>query len=122
MPKWDYLTKVCLYPTFELSAFPAFFSYPLDRVIRTRFEYLEKVKRTPTQLLALDVVLRYGDRDFAIHVARDEDNGAAFLEFVGSRNKPNSGTKGKEAKKRSANRQPVRRKPPTSEGSSEREL
>ena len=82
VPKWEYLCKVCTQATFELSTFPAYFSYPLDRVIKTRYEYLLKEKRIPTQFLALDVVLRYGDRDFAIQVARDTDGGASFLQFA----------------------------------------
>ena len=82
VPKWEYLCTVSTQATFELSAFPAYFSYPLDRRIKARFSYLQQVKRVPTQILALDVVLRYGDRDFATQVARDTDDGAAFLEFI----------------------------------------
>ena len=80
-PKWEFLTSVSLYPAFELSAFPAYFSYPLDRVIKTRYEYLQFVKKTPTQLLALDLVLRYGDKDFSERVAKDTDRGASFAKF-----------------------------------------
>jgi mTERF len=80
-PKWEYLARVCLYPSFELSAFPAYFSYPLDRVIKTRYEYLQFVKKSPTQLLALDLVVRYGDKDFAERVAKDTDGGVAFSKF-----------------------------------------
>lgn len=43
------------------------------------------MKRTPTQLLALDVVLRYGDKDFAGQVAKDDDRGVAFAAFVDGR-------------------------------------
>jgi hypothetical protein len=68
--------------SFELSTFPAYFSYPLDRVIKTRYEYLVNVKRIPTQFLALDVVLRYGNVDFATQVARDTDGGALFQKFA----------------------------------------
>jgi hypothetical protein len=78
---------VCLFPSFELSTFPAYFSYPLDRVIKARYEYLYEVKRTPTQLLALDVVLRYGDKDFAGQVANDDDRGVAFAAFLEGRKK-----------------------------------
>jgi hypothetical protein len=81
-PKWEYLSRVCLYPSFELSAFPAYFSYPLDRVIKTRYEYLQFVKKSPTQLLALDLVVRYGDKDFAERVAKDTDGGVAFSKFA----------------------------------------
>lgn len=81
-PKWNYLSKVCLYPSFELSTFPAYFSYPLDRVIKTRYEYLQVMKEAPTQLLALDLVVRYGDKDFAEKVAKDVDGGKTFSRFA----------------------------------------
>lgn len=41
----------------------------------------------PSQFLQLDVVLRYGDVDFAIRVARDDDGGASFRRFVDGRKK-----------------------------------
>jgi len=82
VPKWQYLCQVYTQGSFELSAFPAYFSYPLDKRIKTRYQYLQQVKGVPTQLLALDKVLRYGDREFATRVARDTDEGAAFLEFA----------------------------------------
>ena len=31
---------------------------------------------------SLDLVLRYGDRDFAVKVAKDDDDGAAFFDFM----------------------------------------
>lgn len=80
-PKWDFLQKVCVDPRFEVTRFPAYFSYPLDRVIRTRFEYLQNEKNIPTALLSLDEVLRFGDKDFAVKVARDDDGGLAFAAF-----------------------------------------
>mmetsp|Transcript_5543 Transcript_5543/g.6439 ORF Transcript_5543/g.6439 Transcript_5543/m.6439 type:complete len:631 (+) Transcript_5543:51-1943(+) len=81
-PKWTFLSEVCLYPSFELSTFPAYFSYPIDRVTKTRYEYLRYVKKIPTELLALDFVLRYGDDDFAKVVAKDKDGGNKFATFV----------------------------------------
>ena len=96
VPKWEYLRKVCTQATFELSTFPAYFSYPLDRVIKTRYEYLLMEKRIPTQFVALDVVLRYGDRDFATQVARDTDGGAALLQFA-ERRKNSQGVRRKRA-------------------------
>lgn len=97
VPKWEYLCTVCTQGTFELSAFPAYFSYPLDKRIKTRYQYLQKVKRIPTQLLALDKVLRYGDRDFATRVARDTDDGAAFLEFCKGKQNEGDGARRKRA-------------------------
>jgi len=81
-PKWSFLSQVCLYPSFELSTFPAYFSYPIDRVTRPRYEYLKYVKKIPTELLALDLVVRYGDRDFAKYVAKDRDGGKKFVTFL----------------------------------------
>ncbi len=82
-PKWEFLKAVTTDPRFEVSRFPAYFSYPLDRVIRSRFMYLVRIKRIPVALLPrLDNVLRHGDRDFATKIARDRDDGAAFLEFA----------------------------------------
>lgn len=89
-PKWEYLSKVCLYPSFELSTFPAYFSYPLDRVIKTRYEYLQVMKEAPTQLLALDLVVRYGDKDFAEKVAKDADGGSKFARFAKRRKETRS--------------------------------
>ncbi len=83
LPKWEFLKAVTTDPRFEVSRFPAYFSYPLDRVIKSRFMYLIRIKRIPVALLPrLDNVLRHGDRDFATKIARDRDDGAAFLEFA----------------------------------------
>lgn len=99
-PKWEYLCNVCAQGSFELSAFPAYFSYPLDKRIKTRFEYLRTVKGIPTQLLALDKVLRYGDRDFATRVARDRDE-KAFLLFCKERQQAAGAGDGTRRRKRS---------------------
>ena len=99
---------MCSYDSaFELSTFPAYFSYPLDRVIKPRFEYLKRDKGIPTQLLALDVVLRYGDVDFATKVARDTDGGAAFKKFVERRKKVPQVVRRKPERKKSAHRKSV---------------
>lgn len=92
-PKWDYLSTVCLRPTFEINNFPAYFSYPFDRVIRTRYEYLE-VKGIARQLMSVDAVLRFGDADFCINIARDEDDGRKFRAFADSRLKRSTFTNG----------------------------
>lgn len=91
-PKWEYLETVLVDPRFEVSRFPAYFSYPLERVIKTRFEYLRKVKKVPSQLLSLDQVLRFGDKDFAIKVAKDQDKGQAFRAFAQERKKEMAGS------------------------------
>lgn len=95
IPKWEYLCQVSTQSSFELSTFPAYFSYPLDKRIKARYQYLHRVKRVPTQLMALDRVLRYGDKDFATRVARDTDDGAAFLAFT-----KNKGGDGAQRRKR----------------------
>jgi len=84
-PKWDFLKEVCQFDYFEVVRFPAYFSYPLERVIRMRYEYLRDCKQIPIQLARVDDVLRYGDRDFATEIALDNDNGEAFAKFVGKR-------------------------------------
>lgn len=83
-PKYQFLASVTTDARFEVSKFPAFFSYSLERG-KMRFAYLEDVKGVPTALVALDKVLCYGDRDFATRVAGDRDHGVAFQAFVTSR-------------------------------------
>ena len=81
-PKWDFLKEVCQFDYFEVVRFPAYFSYPLERVIKMRYNYLRDCKDIPIQLVRVDDVLRFGDRDFATEIALDEDNGAAFAKYV----------------------------------------
>lgn len=87
LPKWKYLSGIRNYASFEISRFPAYFSYPLDRIIRNRFDYLLEVKQIPVQFLPVDEVLRYGDKDFAILVAKDDDE-KSYLSFVEEKNIP----------------------------------
>lgn len=47
-----------------------------------RYNYLRDCKDIPIQLVRVDEVLRYGDRDFANIIALDEDNGVAFAKYV----------------------------------------
>jgi len=86
IPKWKFLKSVCQFPSFEVGRFPAYFSYPLDRVIKSRYEYLSLVKNLSVQLMPVDDILRYGDVDFAILIAKDLD-GSAYAKFVKERNK-----------------------------------
>jgi hypothetical protein len=79
-PKWDYIERVCLQASFELAKFPAYFSYPFERVIKTRYDYLG-AKGIPRQMIPIDAVLRFGDADFAKKVAKDDDGGAVFSVF-----------------------------------------
>ena len=72
-PKWRYLASVSQFASFEVGRFPAYFSYPFERVIKSRFEYLRDVKHIPLQLLSVDQILRFGDKDFATIVAKDDD-------------------------------------------------
>lgn len=112
IPKWSYLTKIRNYASFEISRFPAFFSYPLDRVIRNRFDYLIQIGQLPVQLLPVDEVLRYGDKDFAILVARD-DNENQYNSFVNER---------KKSQLKSSRKISQPRKKETSEASFKREI
>lgn len=84
---------MCEFDYFEVVRFPAFFSYPLERVIKTRYEYLRDCKRLPLSLVSVDDVLRFGDIDFAVTVAGDEDDGRAFLAYAKERNKTFSSDK-----------------------------
>ena len=86
-PKWNFLREVCQFDYFEVVRFPAYFSYPLDRVIKMRYEYLRDCKGIPIQLARVDDVLRFGDRDFAIEIALDNDDGIAFAKFVDERSR-----------------------------------
>jgi hypothetical protein len=86
-PKWNFLREVCQFDYFEVVRFPAYFSYPLDRVIKMRYEYLRDCKGIPIQLARVDDVLRFGDRDFAIEIALDNDDGIAFAKFVNERSR-----------------------------------
>lgn len=85
-PKWEFIQSALVDPRFELTRFPAYFSYPLDR-IQTRFDYLHSVKGVPTPLMVLDQVLCFGDKDFAVKVARDNDNGDQFIAYAQERKK-----------------------------------
>mmetsp|Transcript_28898 Transcript_28898/g.60851 ORF Transcript_28898/g.60851 Transcript_28898/m.60851 type:complete len:718 (+) Transcript_28898:287-2440(+) len=84
-PKWEFLKEVSQFDYFEVTRFPAYFSYPLERVIKMRYDYLRDRKQIPIQLVRVDDVLRFGDRDFATEIALDDDNGAAFAKFVEER-------------------------------------
>ena len=109
-PKWEVIQNIYTYTSFELSKFPAFFSYPLERVIKARFEYLRDVKKLPISLIAPDLVLRYGDRDFAVRVAGDGDGGEIFSEFLKSRREglPGNGRNKRQPRKKKASKQKQR--------------
>ena len=47
-----------------------------------RYEYLRVRKQIPIELARVDDVLRFGDTDFAIEIALDDDGGEAFSNFV----------------------------------------
>lgn len=81
VPKWEFLKTVCMHAEFELRKFPAYFSYPFERVIKTRYEYLA-YRGVTRQLIPVDAVLRFGDVDFAVKVARDDDKGDTFRSFA----------------------------------------
>ena len=98
MPKWGYLKTVSQYPVFDIMKFPAYFAYPLERVTMSRYSYLLDVKKIPIQILSIDAVLPFGDNDFAIMVARDED-GRNYANFVSKRHKSKR-VKNKKSKRR----------------------
>jgi len=80
LPKWNYLQRVSLQPICELEEFPAYFSYRLDRRIKTRYDYLS-YKGINRHWVPVPKVLRFGDADFAKVVARDDDGGKKFKAF-----------------------------------------
>jgi hypothetical protein len=79
-PKYVFLSSVVADPLFEVSKFPAYFSYPLERAV-LRFAYLRQKRKL---LVPLDEVLRFGDYDFCHQVAGDKDM-RAYKEFVNKR-------------------------------------
>ena len=81
IPKWRLLQSFSSDPRFEVTKFPAYFSYPMERVIKARYEYIRDVKKFPTQLISVEKVVSYGDHDFAVHILKEEDEGQAFERF-----------------------------------------
>ena len=113
-PKWEFLKTVCLQPEFEVEVFPAYFSYPLDRVIKARFNYLAyKGISIRFVSMRIDTVLRFGDVDFATKVALDDDDGEAFRLFGSQRGSTSANgvaaQKAKKKKRNNTNRNHARR-------------
>lgn len=79
IPKFEYLKTIKTDPRYEISKFPAYFSYPLQRV-QARFEYLY-YKRLASSNVSVEQVLCNGDADFAVNVAGDLD-GTRFAQFI----------------------------------------
>ena len=107
-PKWEFLKKVYIHAGFELNKFPNYFSYPFERVIKTRYQYLS-LKGISRQLIPIDAVLRFGDVDFARTVARDDDQGEAFLSFSKKRQELTQ-TKHEQSNKKSSKRRRQKKK------------
>ena len=55
---------------FDVVRFPAYFSYPFERVIKSRFEYLS-INNIPPKAIGLDRILRFGDEDFIKIISND---------------------------------------------------
>jgi hypothetical protein len=109
-PKWEYLRKVTMHASFEIRKFPAYFSYPFERVIKTRYEYLN-YRGISRQLVPVDSVVRFGDVDFAKIVAKDEDEGETFRAFCKSRSSSTKqGGKSKNSNKKRRSPPPSQRK------------
>lgn len=79
-PKYQFLSSVVTDPLFEVSKFPAFFSYPLERAV-LRYAYLRKKRKL---LVPLDEVVRFGDFDFCQQVAGDKDT-YEYIQFANER-------------------------------------
>ena len=99
IPKWRFLESVSSDPRFEVTRFPAYFSYPLERVIKARYEYIRDVKKYPTQLISVDKVVSYGDEEFAVRTLKEKDEGRAFQRFQDWRNEFQHPKKKKQKKK-----------------------
>lgn len=102
LPKWNFLTRVVGLDYFDVVRFPAYFSYPMER-IQARYAYLH-LRGIPYRLTKLDSVLRFGDADFANIVARDEDGGKLYREYLKSGAQMNKTKKPKATKKKVSNR------------------
>lgn len=87
LPKWRFLKTVSSDARFEVTKFPAYFSYPLERVIKARYEYIRDVKKFPTQLVNVERVVSFGDEDFATKILRDTDEGKEFRAFLDGKEK-----------------------------------
>jgi hypothetical protein len=97
VPKWIYLARVCSDPRFEVSRFPAYFSYPLERVIKTRYDYIRRVKGMPTHFIAVDQVVSLGDKDFATRIVGDVD-ARTFTQFAEKRSSVRHSGRGKKGR------------------------
>ena len=96
----------------------SYFSYPLERVIKTRYEYLRDIKNAPISLVSVDDVLRFGDVDFATSVVGDKDGGEEFLRYAKQR-KESLSSGGKKRNKRGAGRASHKKKSDDKHQSSE---
>jgi len=78
LPKWEELDRLGI-TTYNLVRFPAYFSYPLPRIL-SRYSYLDS-KGIPATSRPLDEVLRGSDLDFARELCGEETEGS-FVEFA----------------------------------------
>lgn len=102
-PRWQFLQSRMRDARWQVTRFPAYFSYP-TRVIYSRFDYLQS-KEFPISLVNLDDVLRFGDDDFCRKIARDA-NPNAYREFCAQHYPPKSKSKSS----KSSSSSPRRRK------------
>lgn len=66
-PKWDFLVNTLRLTTFDVSRFPAYFSYPLEKVTMPRMAYLAAVNQ-PNAVWGLNLILTPSDDIFATKV------------------------------------------------------
>ena len=83
-----------------------FFSYPSER-IKSRYDYLRRVKGVPTQFLAVDQIMSFGDKDFATRVVGDTDEGQSFLLFCDDRKKAHKAATAEKKRKPRRTRRPA---------------
>lgn len=68
-PKWEYLTDTLGLSTYDITRFPAYFSYPLDKVIMPRASYLSDRCNRKASIWGLNTILTLSDDAFAEKVA-----------------------------------------------------
>ena len=70
VPKWLYLRDTLKLTAYDVTRFPAYFSYPLESVIRPRTKFLTEVLGRPGSVWGLNLILTPSDEEFAVRVRR----------------------------------------------------
>jgi len=68
-PKWEYLYEELGLGAYDVVRFPAYFSYPLEKVVMPRMRYLADMVNRPGSVWGLNLILTPSDDIFALKVA-----------------------------------------------------